>query len=357
MPLCAIQAYVKQTLKTLVLIHPDLKKLFRKPIRKAVAAWVILEVRFLPERAGYKREHPKLAYSKTGKLTSNHIFFHIDYYCHSISCSVRLAVQSCFEFIVFRFLSLARNGHKKFLMLSLYVIGIRGAREAVAREERALARRQAAAERKQAAAGRGSRETHRSGCERVEAVVPVAGRMGVEDPTERDVPFVSGELVTEVGTAVVYSGEAVVVEAVVGSEEKEHVGVVDKGPSSLSGVERMEAVSITAAGAASGDIVRQVQQAQEAQKAADARIEARLIVAQARWEQQQRRRLPVLSAGTRQLQALGRDAEVEAFKAAVRWNRQQADRAAPSKRRRLEDMSSRGARMLRMVLEQRSEQS
>ena len=135
------------------------------------------------------------------------------------------------------------------------------------------------------------------------------------------------------------------------------MGVADKGPSSLSGVERMEAVSIAAAGAASGDIVRQVQQAQEARKAADARIEARLIVAQARWEQQQRRRLPVLSAGTRQLQALGRDAEVEAFKAAVRWNRQQADRAAPSKRRRLEDMSSRGARMLRMVLEQRSEQS
>jgi hypothetical protein len=74
MPLCAIQAYVKQTLKTLVL-HPDLKKLFRKPIRKAVAAWVIPEVRFLPKRAGYKREHPKLAYSKTGKLTSIHIFF------------------------------------------------------------------------------------------------------------------------------------------------------------------------------------------------------------------------------------------------------------------------------------------
>jgi hypothetical protein len=78
--------------------------------------------------------------------------------------------------------------------------------------------------------------------------------------------------------------------------------------------------------------------------------------AHARWEQQQRRRLPVLSAGTRELQALGWDAEIEAFKAAVRWNRQQADRAAPSKSRRLEDMSSRGARMLRMVLEQRSKQ-
>jgi hypothetical protein len=124
----------------------------------------------------------------------------------------------------------------------------------------------------------------------------------------------------------------------------------------LVGVERIEAVSIAAASAASGDIVRQVQQAQEARKAADARIEARLIVAQARWEQQERRRLPVLLAGTRQLQALGRDAEVEAFKAAVKWNRQQADHAAPSKSRRLEDMSSRGARMLRMVLEQQSEQ-
>jgi hypothetical protein len=113
MPLCAIQTYVKQTLKTLVL-HPDLKKLFRKPTRKALAAWVTPEVRFLHERAGYKREHPKLAYIKTSKLTSNHIFFHIDYYCHSISCSVRLAVQSCFEFIVFRFLSLVKMDTKSF---------------------------------------------------------------------------------------------------------------------------------------------------------------------------------------------------------------------------------------------------
>jgi hypothetical protein len=51
-------------LKTLVL-HPDLKKLFRKPIRNVVAAWVLPEVQFLPERVGYnKREHPKLAYNK-----------------------------------------------------------------------------------------------------------------------------------------------------------------------------------------------------------------------------------------------------------------------------------------------------
>jgi hypothetical protein len=191
---------------------------------------------------------------------------------------VRLAVQSCFEFIVFRFLSLAKIGHKKFLMLCLYVIGIRGAREAVAREERALARRQATAERKHAV-GRGSRETHRSGCERVEACVPVAGRMGAKDPTERDVPFVSSELVTQGGTTVVSSGEAAVVEAVVDSEEKEQVEVLVKGPSSLLGVERMEAVNIAAHGAASWDIVRHVQHAHEAQKAADARIEARLIVA------------------------------------------------------------------------------
>ena len=71
------------------MLHPDLKKLFRKPIRKVVAAWVIPEVRFLPERAGYMREHPKLTYSKTGKLTGNHIFFHIDEHCLSIVCYVR----------------------------------------------------------------------------------------------------------------------------------------------------------------------------------------------------------------------------------------------------------------------------
>jgi hypothetical protein len=63
----------------------------------------------------------------------------------------------------------------------------------------------------------------------------------------------------------------------------------------------------------------------------------------ARCEQEQRRRLPVLSTRTRQLQALGRDAGVEALKAAVRKNRQHVDRAAPNKSRRLEDMSSRRA--------------
>jgi hypothetical protein len=138
-------------------------------------------------------------------------------------------VQSCFECIVFYFLSLAINGHKELLMLSLYVIGNRGARVPVSREERALACRQASAERKQAV-GRGSRETHRSGCGRVEAGVPVAGRIGLEHSTERDVTFVSGELETEGGAAVVSSGKVAVAEAIVGIEEKEPVGVEQKGP-------------------------------------------------------------------------------------------------------------------------------
>jgi hypothetical protein len=61
-----MQAYVKQLLKNLVL-HEEIKRYFRKPIRRAVVSWVIPEVRFLPERAGYKREHPKLNYSITGR--------------------------------------------------------------------------------------------------------------------------------------------------------------------------------------------------------------------------------------------------------------------------------------------------
>jgi hypothetical protein len=54
---------------------PGLKKLLRKHIHKAVAALVIPEVQFLPDRAGYKRKHPKLAYGKTCKLTSNQKYF------------------------------------------------------------------------------------------------------------------------------------------------------------------------------------------------------------------------------------------------------------------------------------------
>jgi hypothetical protein len=54
-----MQAYVKQLLKNLVL-HEEIKRLFRKPIGRAVASSVIPELQFMPERAGYKREHPKL---------------------------------------------------------------------------------------------------------------------------------------------------------------------------------------------------------------------------------------------------------------------------------------------------------
>jgi hypothetical protein len=59
-----MQAYDKQLLTNLVL-HEETMRYFRKPIRRAVASWVIPQVRFLPERAGYKREHPKLTYNKT----------------------------------------------------------------------------------------------------------------------------------------------------------------------------------------------------------------------------------------------------------------------------------------------------
>jgi hypothetical protein len=57
--------------------------------------------------------------------------------------------------------------------------------------------------------------------------------MGVEDSTGRDFSFVSGELVTRGGTTTVSSGEAAMAEAIASNEEKEPVGVVDKGPSSL----------------------------------------------------------------------------------------------------------------------------
>jgi hypothetical protein len=60
-----MQTYVKELLKNLVL-HEKIKRYFRRPIRRVVAFWVIPEVRFLPERAGYNREHPKLTYNKIG---------------------------------------------------------------------------------------------------------------------------------------------------------------------------------------------------------------------------------------------------------------------------------------------------
>jgi hypothetical protein len=81
---------------------------------------------------------------------------------------------------------------------------------------------------------------------------------------------------------VVSSGEASVAEAEACNEEKEPVGVVNKGPSSLVEAKHIEVLSMEATGSASVDIVRQVQHAHEAQQAADARIEARLIVAHAR---------------------------------------------------------------------------
>jgi hypothetical protein len=73
----------------------------------------------------------------------------------------------------------------------LYAFVVRG-RPLRARNVPLLARKQAIAKRKHAA-GRGTRETHRSGCGRVEAEVPMAGMMGVEDSTKRDVSFVSSE--------------------------------------------------------------------------------------------------------------------------------------------------------------------
>jgi hypothetical protein len=144
---------------------------------------------------------------------------------------------------------------------------------------------------------------------------------------------------------VVSSGEVAVAEAVARSVEKEPIRVVYKGPSSFVEAERIHVVNMAAIGSTSVDIVRQVHQEHKAQQPADAHIEARLIVAHARWEHQQRRMLPVWSAGTQQLQALDRDAEVEAFKVAIRRHRQQAGRAAPIKSMRLEDMSCCGARM------------
>jgi hypothetical protein len=61
-----MHAYVKQPVKNFVL-HEEIKRYFRKPIRRAVAAWVIPEVRFLHERASYKREHPQLTFNKTSR--------------------------------------------------------------------------------------------------------------------------------------------------------------------------------------------------------------------------------------------------------------------------------------------------
>jgi hypothetical protein len=61
-------AYVKQLLKNL-LLHEEIKRFLRNPIRRAVASWVIPELQFLRERAGYKREHPKMTYNRKGRLS------------------------------------------------------------------------------------------------------------------------------------------------------------------------------------------------------------------------------------------------------------------------------------------------
>lgn len=60
-----MQAYVKYCIKKLVLSEA-FNGFFTKSLRKVVASWEAPDVLFLPERAGYRREHPKLTYSKTG---------------------------------------------------------------------------------------------------------------------------------------------------------------------------------------------------------------------------------------------------------------------------------------------------
>jgi hypothetical protein len=58
-----------------------------------------------------------------------------------------------------------------------------------------------------------------------------------------------------------------------------------------------------------------------------------------------------VSAGARMLQALGRGAEVERIKAALKRCRHDPNRIAHNKARRLEDLSSRGARLVRLVID------
>lgn len=67
----------------------------------------------------------------------------------------------------------------------------------------------------------------------------------------------------------------------------------------------------------------------------------------------QRRNSPpsFLTAGARQLQALGRGAEVEQYKAALKRYRHDPNRAAANKARRVEDLKSRGARLVKLVID------
>jgi hypothetical protein len=79
--------------------------------------------------------------------------------------------------------------------------------------------------------------------------------LGVENSTDRDevvLSYVSRELVTRRGTAVVSSGGTIVAEAVASIEEKESVGVEDEGPLSSLGEGPIEVVSIAVACVADG---------------------------------------------------------------------------------------------------------
>jgi hypothetical protein len=68
----------------------------------------------------------------------------------------------------------------------------------------------------------------------------------------------------------------------------------------------------------------------------------------------QRRNSPpsLLSARARQLQALGRGAEVEQYKAALKHYRHDPNHAAANKAaRRLEDLNNRGAKLVKLVID------
>ena len=67
----------------------------------------------------------------------------------------------------------------------------------------------------------------------------------------------------------------------------------------------------------------------------------------------QRRNKPpsAMSAGARMLHALGRGAEVERIKAALKRYRQDPNRMAQNKARRLEDLKTRGARLVKLVID------
>jgi hypothetical protein len=67
----------------------------------------------------------------------------------------------------------------------------------------------------------------------------------------------------------------------------------------------------------------------------------------------QRRNKPpsAMSTGARMLHALGRGAEVEHIKAALKRYREDPNRMAQNKPRRLEDLKTRGARLVKLVID------